>query len=247
MKIGAGKSVHRARWQGFRTKAGVGQYSKALRELANGGGSKLVGVRHGTGSIVGDQQIATRQSGLSGFMARLTHRDCDSVLQFCQGVRGEGVAEVLNDVETISAANHTHTYDVVSRVEQIRSVRRGEHQVFVALLRTIVESDILGFLVELQVRHGGQALRQGGLVFEPVRELPGIEHSLCMNARGLGKTIIQGERRRSGEMPRLVCEDEESLLGIGFVGIEWNVAGRGRRRPERGILTGLACRRSSQG
>ena len=114
---------------------------------------------------------------------------------------------------------------------------------FVPLLRAVIESNVLGFLVELKICGRSKPLGEGGLVVKLVRELVSIEHGLGVNTRGLGESGIECERGRSGEMPCLVGQQEESLLGIGFVRIEWDVARPCRRGFERGILAGLAGRR----
>ena len=96
-------------------QAGVGEHGVALCKLMNGGGSELIGLRHGTGDIVGSGQIAAGEIRLVRLTARLRHGCGDAVFEFGRGVIGEGVTEILHDVEAIAAAHYAHADDVVRR------------------------------------------------------------------------------------------------------------------------------------
>ena len=93
--------------QRFRMQAGVGQHRVTLGKLTNGGGAELVRLRHGAGRIVGSGQIAAGESRLVGLVPRLRHRRCNPILHFRGGLTGEGMAEVLHNVQPVSAPNHT--------------------------------------------------------------------------------------------------------------------------------------------
>ncbi len=61
------------------------------------------------------------------------------------------MAEILYDVKTVRAAYHTQPDYVVSRVEQVRTMVWGEHQVPLRLFRVKIERYIFPFLIELQL------------------------------------------------------------------------------------------------
>jgi len=127
-----------------------------------------------SGDAVVHGQIAARQVGLTVLAARPAYGLRDSVLHFGRGIVGEGVAEVLHDEEAVSAANYAQADDVIGRVEQVGAMRRGEHEVFVAIGGVVVEGDVFALLIELELRRSGEAYRQGRLAIELVGELIGF-------------------------------------------------------------------------
>ena len=50
-------------------------------------------------------------------------------------------------------------------------MRRGEHEMFVSVGGVVVERDVFSLLIELEVRGGGEAYRQGGLAIKLMGEL----------------------------------------------------------------------------
>lgn len=91
-----------------------------------------------------------------------------------------------------------------------------------------IERDILAFLIELSSSCGCQALRQGGLTFELMRELTPRKHCLRVGACGAAQARIQCEQRRAGLRSGLVCQIQKLMLSLGIVVAERNI-GRGRR------------------
>ena len=81
------------------------------------------------------------------------------------------MTEVLHDVEAVSVANHAQPDHVVGRVEQVGAMRGRKHQMFVAMQRVIIESDIFAFLIQKQTAGRGEALWEGGFVAKLMREL----------------------------------------------------------------------------
>ena len=121
---------------------------------------------------------------LFGLMARLRHRGRNAILYFGCGIVGEGMAEILHDVEPVSAADHAQPDHVVSRVEQVGAMRRGKHQMLLGVRGVEIERDILAFLIELRASCSCQALRQRGLTFELMRKLTRRKHCLRVSACG---------------------------------------------------------------
>ncbi len=130
-------------------------------------------------------QIAARQIRLAGLVAQLRHRGGDAVLHFGRQNIGEGVAEVLDDVQPVSAANHTQPDHVIGRVEQVRAMRRGKHEMLVRSGGVEIERDVFAFLIELQARGRRQTFGEGGLTVKLMRKLARGDHFLRMSAGGL--------------------------------------------------------------
>ena len=78
----------------------------------------------------------------------MLYRQRDPVFHFVGRVVGEGMAEVLHDVQAVSVANHAQPDHVVGRVEQVRAMRGRKHQMFVAVFGVVVEGDVFALLVE---------------------------------------------------------------------------------------------------
>ena len=81
-----------------------------------------------------------------------------ALLHFDGRIVGEGMAEVLHDVEAVSATNHAQPDDVVGRVEQVRAMRGRKHEMFVSVLGVVVEGNIFSLLVELEFGRGSETL-----------------------------------------------------------------------------------------
>lgn len=111
--------------QRFWMQAGVGEHRRAFREIAKGGGAELIGLRHGTSGAVGLREIKAGQRRTASLLARLVDGEGNPVLHFSRGIGGEDVAEILHDVQALSAPNHTQPDHVVGRVEQVRAMRGG--------------------------------------------------------------------------------------------------------------------------
>ena len=77
-----------------------------LRKLMNGGGAEFVRVRHGAGGIVSAGQVAAGDIRLLRVMPRLHYCRGNVLLYFRGRGIGEGVAEVLHNIQIVSAANH---------------------------------------------------------------------------------------------------------------------------------------------
>jgi len=54
----------------------------------------------------------------------MLHAFGDAVFYFRQRIVGEGVAEILHDVEAVSVADYAHPDYVVCRVQQVGAMRR---------------------------------------------------------------------------------------------------------------------------
>ena len=121
------------------------------------------------------------------------HGACDVIFYFCRRIIGEGVAEVLNDVELVSAANHAQPDHVVGRVEQVRAMGRRKHEMFVPVLGIIVKRNVFSLLIEQEACRDAKALRQRRLALKLMRELVGAEHDLRMLVGGAGKSGIKSE------------------------------------------------------
>ena len=79
------------------------------------------------------------------------------------------MAEVLHDVQAVSAANHTQPDHVVGRVEQVGTMGWRQHKVSVTSRSAVVERDVFSLLIELQVSHLSNTLRERRLTGELVR------------------------------------------------------------------------------
>src|SRR5579872_2551459 len=105
------------------------------------------------------------------------------------------MAEVLHDVQPVSAANHTQPDHVIGRVEQVRAMRGRKHEMFVPVLGVVIESNVFSFVIKKQGSGGGQPLRQGGLDVKLMRQLTRFEHGLRVDTSGGGKSAIEFESR----------------------------------------------------
>ncbi len=106
-------------------QARISENGVTLGERMNWCGAEFVGLRHGTCCVVYVGEIASNEGRLVGLTPRLRQRCRDLVLHFRQGIVGEGMAEVLHNVEPVSAADHTQPDHVISRVEQVDAMRGG--------------------------------------------------------------------------------------------------------------------------
>ena len=190
--------------QGFRMKAGIAENREAFAQLANGGGPELVGMRHRAGSFVDNRQIAWLQSSLASLLTCIIHGRGNAVFHFAGGVVGESMAEILHDVQPVSATNHAQPDHVVGRVEQVRAVRRGKHEMLMSVLGVRVERNVFSLLIELEMSGRRQPLRELGLAVELMRQSPRCQHGPRVNSCSLRKFCIQGKGRRSRLPARLV-------------------------------------------
>ena len=69
------------------------------------------------------------------------------------------MAEVLHNVQPVSATDHAQPDYVISRVEQVRAMRGGKHQMLLRLGGIEIERNIFAFLIELRAGRRRQALR----------------------------------------------------------------------------------------
>ncbi len=137
-------------------------------------------------------------------MARAVYGGGHLVFYFGGGIVGEGVAEILDDVETVSTANHAQPDHVVGRVEQVGAVRGRKHEMLVAVWGVVIEGDVFSFLIELEVGAVGQPNGEGGLAFKFMGKLARFEHGLSVNARGFGESGIELQRGGSGLLAGLI-------------------------------------------
>ena len=193
-------------------QAGVGENGVALRKLMNRGGAELVGLCHGAGRVVCNEQIAAGEVGLAGLAARLRHSRRNAVLHFGRGIIGEGMAEVLHDIQPVSAADHAQPDHVISRVEQVRAMRRGQHEMFMSMRGVEVERDVLAFLIELHMGRGRQALGQGGLAVKLMRKLPRRKHRFGVRAGRLAQSAIERQTRRAGLRSGLIRQVQQLVV-----------------------------------
>ena len=61
---------------------------------------------------------------------------------------------------------------------------------FVAVPDVVVERNVFSFLIELEIRRGGETLGEGGLAVKLVRKLASCEHGLGMDTGRLRKAGI---------------------------------------------------------
>src|SRR5579862_10032171 len=100
-------------------QARVGEHGRVLGELADRLGSESIDLGHGTSDAVGVLRVAALQLRLAELLAFLLDGGGNVVFYLNRGIVGEGMAEVLNNVELVPAANHAQPDHVVSRVEQV--------------------------------------------------------------------------------------------------------------------------------
>ena len=136
---------------------GVSHHRIALRELMNGRAAKFIGLCHRARRSICIGQIAARKIRLAGLAPHLRHRCRDPLLQFRRRIIGEGVAEILHNIQPVSAAHHAQPDNVISRVEQVGSMRRRQHQMFVPAFGVEIERDVFAFLIQLCTSRGRQA------------------------------------------------------------------------------------------
>ena len=108
-------------------------------------------------------EIEALQVFLPGLVSRLIHGGGDAFFHFGCGIVGEGVAEVLHDVQMVTTTNHAQPDHVIGRVEQVRAMRGGKHEMFVAVLSIVVERNIFSLLIKLEVGFVRQTDGEGGL------------------------------------------------------------------------------------
>ena len=101
------------------------------------------------------------------------------------------MAEVLHNVQPVSAADHAQPDHVISRVEQVRAMRRRKHQMLLRLGGIEIERNVFAFLIELRAGCGRQTLRQGGLTVKLVRKLPRRKHRFRVRAGSLAQASIE--------------------------------------------------------
>ena len=201
------------------------EYGVALRELLNGGGAEFVRLRHGAGRVIRRGKIAAGESWLLRLVARLRHGRRNSLLHLRSGIIGEGVAEILHDVEPVAAANHAQADHIVSRVEQIGAMRRREHEMFMSVGGIEIERDVFTFLIELRTGRGGQALGQGGLTIKLVRKFARCKHRLGVGTGCLGKAGIERQPRCAGFGSGLIRQGQKHLFSFGIKICKWNIRG----------------------
>ena len=104
-------------------QAGVSENREAFGKFANGRGSEFVGLRHRARGVIGSEQVATLQFGASAAMTHLIHSGGDAVFHLDGRIVGEGMTEILHDIQLVSATNHAQPDHVVGRVKQVRAMR----------------------------------------------------------------------------------------------------------------------------
>ena len=137
-------------------------------------------------------------------MTTLIHSRGDALFHLGRRIVREGVAEILHDVEAVSASNHAQPDHVIGRVEQVRAMWGGEHEVFVSVFGVVIERHVFSLLIELEGSRGGETYGEGGLAIKLVRELPSFEHCQCVGACGLGESVVERERWGAGLLSGLV-------------------------------------------
>ena len=204
-------------------QARIGEYGVALREFMHRLGSQFVRLCHGARHKVCVRKIASRQCGLTRLISRLSKRRRNLLLHFCQGIIGEGVAEILHDVKPVSAADHAQPDHVIGRVEQVRAMRRGLHEMLMALRGIEIEGNVFAFLIELRASFGSQTLREGRLTFEPMGKLTLGNHLFRMYTGGPAHTRVEGQPRRTELRSGLICKIEKQLFGLRIVVAERDI------------------------
>ena len=117
MQVVAGEGVGGAAGQGFGVQAGECEYGKAFGQFADGSGAQFVGLGHGASGVIGGEQVATLQFGASAAMTLLIHCGRDAVFHLDGRIVGKGMAEILDDIQAVSATNHAQPDNVLGRVE----------------------------------------------------------------------------------------------------------------------------------
>ena len=125
----------------------IGENGVTLCKFMHQPGAESVGLRHGACRVVCIGEIASRESRLIGLMSRLGERCRDLLLHFCHRIIGEGMAEVLHNVEPVSAADHTQPDHVKGRVEQVCAMRRRLHEMLMGLRGIEIERNVFAFLI----------------------------------------------------------------------------------------------------
>ena len=105
-------------------QAGISQHGITLGKLMHRGGVQFVGMGHGASGIVGYGKVPSRKLRLSCLVPRTRDSVSDARFRLCHGIGGEGMAEILHDIEAFAAANHAQTDYVIVRVKQVGAVRR---------------------------------------------------------------------------------------------------------------------------
>src|ERR1700722_7079039 len=109
--------------------------------------AKLVCLRHGAGRSVRGREIAADKGGLLRLTPSLRYRRCYPIFHFRQEIGGEGVAKILHDVKSVTATDHAHPDQVISRVEQVRAMRGRKHEMLMTSFGIEIGSYIFAFLV----------------------------------------------------------------------------------------------------
>jgi len=78
-----------------------------LRELINWRGAEFVRLGHGASGVICICQIASWKPRLVCRLSCLCYGEHDLCLDLGYGIVGEGPAEILHDIEAVTAANHT--------------------------------------------------------------------------------------------------------------------------------------------
>src|SRR4029077_21235051 len=132
------------------------------------------------------------------------HGGSDLLFHFRGRIFGEGGPEVLHNVESVSVANHAQPNNVIGRVEQVRAMRGGEHEMLMSVLGVVVEGYVFSLLFKLELSRRRETSWQRGLAVKLMRNSPRFQHGLRVNAGGLRESRVNRERRRSGLPARLV-------------------------------------------
>ena len=219
--------------QGFRVKAGVGEYVVALRKLMNGRGAESVRLCHRAGGIVRSRQVAADQVRLTGLVPRLFQSHGNSAFYFGGGITGQGMAEIFHHVQPVSATDDTQPDDVVSRVKQVFAMGRGEHQMSLRLGSVEVQRNVFRFLFKLRARCGRQTPREGGLIDKLMRKLLRRKHRFRVRASSTAQSGIKDERRRAGLRSRLICQIQKLPFRFEIVVEDGDVGRTCGRRNQR--------------
>jgi hypothetical protein len=185
-------------------QAGKCEHGVALGKLLNGGRAQFVGLRHRAGYGVRRPQITAPQIRLAAVPTHLCNRGGNSGLHLVGRVVREGMAKILHDVEAVATGNHAQPYNVESRVEQVGTMWRREHQVLMSAFHVGIESDILSVLLKQQIAGSGQPVSQGGLAVKLMRDITRLKHGLSVPARRQRKAAIQNQGRGSRFGSRLI-------------------------------------------
>ena len=98
------------------------------------------------------------------------------------------------------------------------------------MLGIVIERDVFSLLLQLNLRCRREPLRERGLAVELMRKPARLHHGLRVKASGMRKSRIDGERRRSGLLARVIGECQQPLFGLKIFMINWDIGSSSRCR-----------------